>query len=328
VRLLERWAIETRYDAVLAYCSSMGQYLGVGRIRESACVMDLVDVDSQKWFDYAARSHISMRWLYRLEGRRVRGLEATLVRRAQAVTVVSTAEARLLRQLYPHAPVHVVSNGVDTEHFGQAADGVPSEDQSTDNCTGMECIFVGALDYLPNVDGITWFAREVWPGVLAAFPQARLIIVGRRPAASVRRLARHAGIEVIGEVPDVRPYVRRATLVVVPLRIARGIQNKVLEAMAAGKPVIASPQALEGLLVTPSEHVCRAATPAQWTSRILTLLSDDSERRRLAAAGQAFVSGHHQWESCLEPLEEWLGISNRAAAKSSEAASGAVALRA
>jgi sugar transferase (PEP-CTERM/EpsH1 system associated) len=307
-QVLHHWSEDTRYDAVVAYCSSMGQYLSVGRLRESPCIVDFVDIDSQKWFDYADRARMPMRWLYRHEGRRVRRLEGELIERARAVTVVSSAEADILRKCYPHAPVHVVSNGVDVTHFEQAPDNVIANSCGTLASGQAECVFVGALDYLPNVDGITWFAREVWPDVRTQFPSAKLVVVGRRPVSAVHKLARRPGIEVVGEVPDVRPYLHRSRLVVVPLRLARGIQNKVLEAMAAGKPVIASPQALEGLCVVPAKHVYRAATPAQWSSLIGTLLTDDVERQRLAAAGQALVRHHHRWENCLQPLEGRLQV--------------------
>jgi glycosyltransferase involved in cell wall biosynthesis len=241
----------------------------------------------------------------------VRQLEAELVQQSQAVTVVSAVEAAVLREFCPHAAVHVISNGVDLEYFGQPTDDVACGNDAMSTPACPQCVFVGALDYLPNVDGILWFAREVWPGVHARIPRAKLVLVGHKPVAAVRQLLSQPGIEVIGGVPDVRPYLSRSRIVVVPLRIARGVQNKVLEAMAAGKPVIASPQALEGLLVAPVKHIYRAATPAQWISHICSLLADDTERQRLAAAGLSFVRRHHRWESCLQPLLERLEISGK-----------------
>jgi sugar transferase (PEP-CTERM/EpsH1 system associated) len=247
-----------------------------------------------------------MRWLYQVEGGRVRKLEKDLVQRADAVTVVSTAEAEVLRRFCPSASVQVVSNGVDLEHFERTACADASNHDETSKSANHECVFIGALDYLPNVDGVTWFATEVWPEIVSRFPRARFVVVGRRPVSAVRKLARLTGIDVIGEVEDVRPYLNRASLVLVPLRIARGIQNKVLEALAAGKPVIASPQALEGLHVHQAIHLYQAATQIQWKSHISALLTNESERRRLAVAGQAFVRRNHEWERCFEPLARCL----------------------
>jgi sugar transferase (PEP-CTERM/EpsH1 system associated) len=272
-------------------------------------LVDLVDVDSQKWFDYAARAGLAARWLYQTEGHRVRQIEKELCDRCDAVTVVSEAEAKLLREFCRRDNVHSIPNGVDSDFFRPQFDDLKTEDNKAAATAGYECVFVGALDYEPNVDGATWFCREVWPQVRARFPQARFLLVGRNPAPQVRRLGTLPGVELIGEVPDVRPFLYRASLAVMPLRIARGIQNKVLEALAAGKPVIASPQALEGLDLVPGEHVHRASTAAEWLAGISDLFENEMECRRLGRAGRAFACERHQWESCLRPLAALLGMS-------------------
>jgi glycosyltransferase involved in cell wall biosynthesis len=165
------------------------------------------------------------------------------------------------------------------------------------------------LDYRPNIDAVCWFGREVWPGIYRRHPQARFTIVGRQPAAPVRSLAAEAGIELVGQVADVRPFVHRAAVVVAPLRIARGVQNKVLEAMAMGKATIGSAQALEGLKIQVGVDVLAAATPQEWQQTILCLLDDGSRRRQLGLAGRRYVETHHQWDRCLQPLELLLGLS-------------------
>jgi glycosyltransferase involved in cell wall biosynthesis len=202
----------------------------------------------------------------------------------------------------------VIPNGVDLEYFRPDLPDAPVDNRHSAASARLECLFVGALDYLPNVDGVSWFAREVWPDVYARFPEARFTLVGRRPVAQIRRLTRQPGVELIGEVADVRPYLRSARLVVVPLRIARGIQNKVLVALASGKPVIASPRALGGLELVPNEHVYQAETPARWIRCISSLLGDGDEFRRIASAGRRFVCQQHGWDSCLLALERLLGI--------------------
>ena len=168
------------------------------------------------------------------------------------------------------------------------------------------CVFVGVLDYRANVDGVTWFCQSVWPRVRAELPTATFLIVGRRPVSAVRRLAQYPGVKVIGEVPDVTRYLQQSQLVIAPLRIARGIQNKILEGLSAGKAVIASGPALEGLNLVPGEHLFQADTPDQWVTGILTLLADDRLRHRLGTAGRAFVCQHHRWDTCLRPLEKLL----------------------
>jgi sugar transferase (PEP-CTERM/EpsH1 system associated) len=295
-----KWSANTRYDAALALCSSMAQYLNKGSLKRASRVVDLVDVDSQKWFDYAGASSLAERLLYQLEGRRVRELERSICKQSDAVLVVSQAEADLLRGNCPDAPVQVVPNGVELHDEAFQAIARAGKPET--------CIFVGALDYRPNIDGVIWYCREVWPNIRQKFPAAKFQIVGRRPVPSVRQLAQQPGVEVFGDVPEVTQYLRQATIAIVPLRIARGIQNKVLEAMAAGKAVIASPAALEGLNVSVGVHVLQAESPAQWTDAIAQLFSDHHVRRRLELAGREFVAKHHRWSECLQPLEGLLGI--------------------
>ncbi|HEY2880862.1 MAG TPA: glycosyltransferase [Pirellulales bacterium] len=318
--VLDRWAESAHYDFALAFCSSMATYLTLPRLRQIPQVVDLVDVDSQKWFDYAATASSATRWLFRMEGRRVRKLECEIAERSKAVVVVSEPEAELMRSFCSTAPLHAVSNGVDLDHFRPQADddSIAIENQSNDRkirpatanlqtgkigkTNAATLVFVGVLDYRANIDGLVWFCREVWPQVLARYPAAKFQMVGRRPVSQVQKLAELPGVELIGEVPDVLPYLHQAAIVVAPLRIARGIQNKVLEALSAGKAVVASPQALEGLNLTPGSQVVAADQPAQWIAAIDCLLNDETERRRLGAAGREFVCQHHHWNSCLAPL--------------------------
>jgi polysaccharide biosynthesis protein PslH len=245
--------------------------------------------------------------MYQLEGHRVRQLERRLVERAQSVAVTSTVEADLLRGCFPHVEVRAIPNGVDLDYFKPVEDARAIRGSAP---PGLACVFVGALDYRANVDGVSWFCRAAWPEIRRRFPQAKFVLVGQRPNSLVRRLGEIPGVEVVGEVEDVRPHLHRARIAVVPLRIARGIQNKVLEALAVGKPVIASPQALAGLDIFPGEHVVQAETPGEWVAGIDMLLSNESECHRLGAAGRDFVCEHHRWDRCLEPFADLLGVSD------------------
>lgn len=288
---LRQWGAETRYDAALASASSVAPYLRLPELSDTAAIVDLIDVDSQKWFDYAASRRGPKSWLYALEGRRLRRLERELAGWAKALVLVSDAEVAILRRFCKHGRVEAIGNGVDLEYF-----------EPTAQVAGPSCVFLGALDYWPNVEGLTWFCREVWPHVRRRQPEATLSLVGRRPAPAVCRLAKSAGVRLIGQVPDVRPHVSGAAVSVVPLRIARGIQNKVLESLAMGKATVVSPQALEGLSARPGEHLLSASDAEQWTGSLLQLFESATLRRRLGDAGRRHVEDCHAWNRCLEPL--------------------------
>jgi polysaccharide biosynthesis protein PslH len=303
VRLLREWTSETPFTAALASSSAMVPYLRRRELGGVPAVIDLVDVDSQKWFDYAAVSRGARASLYRTEGHRLRKLESSLPSWARAVTLVSEAETELFRSFCPSPDVHTVPNGVDLDYFRQQGPALAEEG----------CVFVGALDYKPNVDAVTWFCKEVWPAITRSHPNARLRLVGRQPVPEVLRLGEVPGVEVVGQVPDVRPHLSWAAAAVAPLRIARGVQNKVLEALAMRKPVVASPQALAGLRERLDLPALTATTPAEWAEYVGRLLDDEPLRRQLGAAGRRYVEAHHSWERCLDPLSDLLGLPDRGA---------------
>ena len=291
-RTVERWCHANQFDCVVAFCSSMAQYMEAAEHQNARSVIDLVDVDSQKWFDYASSSSGLKRWLFNLEGRRVRQLESRLAADGRAIAVVSPDEAELLGSFAPCANVTAIPNGVDTEYFDGNSPSPGSE----------SAVFVGALNYRANIGGLQWFCENVWPQVLTKHPHAHFRIVGLQPVEAVRRLVRVPGVEIVGEVPDVRPYLRQSTLVVAPLQVARGLQNKVLEALAMSKPVVASPQALTGLRLEAGRHAVCAETAPQWIDRISELFTDPARCQDLGQSGRYYVLQHHSWDRCLEPL--------------------------
>ncbi|HJZ56097.1 MAG TPA: TIGR03087 family PEP-CTERM/XrtA system glycosyltransferase, partial [Gemmataceae bacterium] len=292
-RVVRDWAGRTRFAAAVVSASSLAPYLRLKPLADTPKVVDLVDVDSQKWLDFAAATRGPRRWLYRLKAARVRKLECGLPRWTQALSLVSRAEADVFESYAGRGTVSVATNGVDLEYFAPV--GGPTE---------QACAFVGAMDYLPNVDGVIWFAREVWPLIRADFPAAEFRIIGRKPTPAVQALAALPGVTLIGQVPDVRPHVASAAVAVVPLRLARGIQNKVLEALAMGKPVVAAPPALVALAAVPGEHLLAATTPAEWVEALGKLFSDPRRCQELGAAGRRLVEEHYHWDRCLEPLLE------------------------
>lgn len=296
--LVAQWTAETHFHAALASASSLAPYLRPIAQRGVPTVIDLVDVDSQKWLDYAQASQWPKSWLYHLEGGRLRLWERGLAHWARCLTLVSESEADLYRRACGAGPVVAITNGVDLDTFHMVPQG-PNDGH---------CVFVGALDYRPNVDGVRWFVREAWPETRRLHPGATLALVGRRPVAAIRRLAGRDGTTLVGQVADVRPYLARAAVAVVPLWVARGVQNKVLEAMAMGRAVVVSPQALEGLAAIPGEHLEVAESPKDWARTIAELLDDEARRWRLGTAARHFVEQHHCWETCLRPFAVVLGI--------------------
>jgi len=288
-QILKEETAREPFNIIVTYSSSALPY-GLA-IPAGARVADLVDADSAKWAAYAHSARWPKSWLYRREAEGVRRLERQAVNECDAVVLVSEAEAEALDAAGDK--VIAVGNGVDTDYFQpqeRPADATPT------------LVFTGTMDYRPNVEGVCWFAEAIWPGLRRERPDLRFVIVGRNPAPAVRRLAEQPGIEVTGSVPDVRPYLARATLVVAPLLMARGIQNKVLEAMAMGRAVVASPAALEGLDVASLAEVIEAQPPEAWQREIMDLLKNDARREAVEHAARACIERNYTWEARLEPL--------------------------
>lgn len=242
---LARWAHDLAANGTvargLAFSSAMAQFMPANL----ACrVLDMVDVDSDKWAQYAPTQRWPLSWVYAREGRRLADWETRVARDFDATLLVSEDEAALLRQRVPAAAARIgaFENGVDADYFSPARD-YPNPYAS--DARGI--VFTGAMDYWPNIDAVTWFAERIFPAVRDAVPGARFTIVGSRPSEAVAALSRQPGVVVTGGVPDVRPYLAHAVCAVAPLRIARGVQNKVLEAMAMARWVAATPQAAEGI---------------------------------------------------------------------------------
>jgi len=293
------WASAEQYDAVVAFCSSMEQYLSLPTLSDIPKIVDFIDVDSHKWQDYADASSGAKKLLFQLEQRRVAQLENKLLKDSLATLVVSQEEVSLLDTQPGSENCFAIPNGVDTDYF------------SANHATSLtyaspSCVFVGALDYLPNVEGTIWFCKHVWPKVIEKHPQAEFHIVGRQPTKSLLALQSSTSIKVHADVPDVRPYLAAANVVVAPLQIARGIQNKVLEAMAMAKAVVASPEARTGIDAHHDHHLLVAQSAEQWIGTLNNLLNDPQRQDRLGSAARHFVVQHHNWEACLKPLDALL----------------------
>lgn len=294
-RALKALLASRSFDAVVAFSSSMaGHALSVPAQRR---VLDFCDLDSQKWLAYAERARWPMRRLYEIEGRRLACCERAWLKSFDACLVISRAEARgswlegsgdssaAGAENLP-ANLHVVGNGVDLPPP------VRNLEHREHGCTVG---FVGQMDYWPNVDAVCWFVERVWPGVMAVDPAARFRIVGRAPTDAVLRLSRHPGVEVVGEVEDVLAEVASFDVSVAPLRIARGLQNKVLEAMACERPVVLTKAAASGLDGLDGQHFVVSDSATALATHLAVLLRDAAARKRLGVQARAFVERHHDW---------------------------------
>jgi sugar transferase (PEP-CTERM/EpsH1 system associated) len=292
-RRIDRLLEEVDFDAVVCFSSSVVQYVA-GRGLESRTIVDLVDVDSQKWLDYAERAPRPVSWLFGWEASRVRRIE-TDVSRAKAVVVCTKPEAEIYRGFCPAENSAVIANGVDFEYFAPANSDLRSD-----------CVFIGYLDYRANVTGLQWFCEHVWPRLRASNPHAIFQIVGRNAVPAVVDLGDIPGVEVVGAVDDIRPYLHGALIVIAPLLVARGVQNKVLEAMAAAKPVVGTPQALTGIDVRHGEHVFSAESPDEWVATMTALWSEPRRAREIGESARRFVEANHRWDTCLKPFVDLL----------------------
>ncbi len=329
-RAIDARLAETPMDAVICFSSPMAEYVfrnsallaaqAGGATARPRLVMDFVDVDSEKWRAYAQRKFLPWKLIYAREAGLLREYEQKVAAAFDWSVFVSEREARLFRTFCSHGRVAVVPNGVDWEHFvrrGGKTDGgdCGQPGQGCAHAAGPCIVFMGAMDYYPNEDAVLWFAEEAYPLVKKELPGARFTVLGPRPSERLRRLERRCdGISVTGYVPDVRPYLRNADVFVAPLRIARGVQNKVLEAMAAGVPVVARPEAADGVLG--HEGCLRvAADPAGFAAAIRELWQDREQAGRLAGNAQTLIRGHYSWERSLESLDALLDTGRKAEAR-------------
>jgi sugar transferase (PEP-CTERM/EpsH1 system associated) len=279
-----------RPDVVLAYCSGMARFALQPPLDRVPLVLDFVDVDSGKWRDLAAQGKPPLSWIYRHEAATLGAFEARAAARARACLVVNGREAELARGLTPLANVKVLSNGVELDRLRPS--GPPS--------ANPRVVFCGVMNYAPNDQGITWFVRHVWPIVRVQYPQATLAIVGSEPSQTVRNFSEDASVTVTGRVPDVRDWLWESAVGIAPLHVARGVQNKALEAIAAGLPIVITPAVAGGLPpeVAPAMRV--ADTPERFAEHVTALLRlSPDERRAIAASADLNALA---WSRTLEPL--------------------------
>jgi sugar transferase (PEP-CTERM/EpsH1 system associated) len=298
-RRLVKWVRQIRGDRdmpVFVYSSSMAQY--VANDAHVPRIIDFVDIDSQKWQEYSRRKQWPLSAVYRREAGALLRAERQIAREFDVSIFVSEAEASLFRRLATESceRVRAVSIGIDASHFS------PDVEYPNPYGTGgpSALCFTGMMDYWPNVDAVTWFVERILPRIRAARPSATFWIVGANPTRSVQRLAETPGVFVTGRVPDTRPYLRHASVVVAPLRIARGIQSKVLEAMAMACPVIASAHAFEGLSVEPGRDLLVAQNADDFVAATLRMWEEGGTFGRRARQA---VQRLYDWAPHLASLD-------------------------
>jgi polysaccharide biosynthesis protein PslH len=239
-RRIRKALAERKYDLAFVFSSSMAPYTdGAPQPR----ILDMVDVDSDKWNQYATYTRPPLSWIWRAEGRRLAKYEERCVRQFSITLLSTRSEVDILRAHLPVTTIEHLENEIDADYFNPGRVEVPPEIAAWQ----PYIVFTGSMDYFPNIDAVTFFYREVFTRIRSALPHARFVIAGRNPASAVRRLARDAAVWVTGAVPDIRPYLRGASAAVGPLRIARGVQNKIFEAMAMGLVVSVSSKAAKSL---------------------------------------------------------------------------------
>lgn len=286
----------TPMDLVYIYSTAMAPY--VLPMEHRGLVLDMQDIDSEKWSEYARRSRPPMRWVWAREGRTLLAYERRAAAACDLTLLVSEPECRRLEALAPElvGRVHAVEQGVDLAYFAPGLD-LPSPYRAA----APRCVFTGNMDYWPNADAAIWFAQQVLPLLRAHDAASEFVVVGANPSPAVRALAELPGVTVTGRVADVRPYVAHAEVAVAPLRIARGIQNKVLEAMALGTPVVASPQAFEGVRAIAGQDLL-VADGAEATAHAIAAVMAGGHPA-LPAAGRRAMEQRYGWAATLARLD-------------------------
>jgi len=309
---MQEWVTKTlsseKIDIVVVFSSVMTQFLdGNCGVEVPRLVVDFVDVDSYKWTQYASQHKWPLSWLYRREGRCLLGYERAVAARSLRSFFVTENEATLFKQCAPEcaASVQSLGNGVDSEYFSpDPARKSPFSDNSP-STREIPLVFTGAMDYWPNVDAVTWFVHDVLPALLACWPGLTFYIVGRSPAPAVLALE-SPSVVVTGTVADVRPYLQHAAVVVAPLRVARGLQNKILEAMSMARPVVASQACVNAIDARIDEELIAANDGADFFREIDRLLRTPERTAAVGRAARQRVVDGYSWSAHMQGFDHYL----------------------
>ena len=304
---MQAWVTQTRasqkIDATVVFSSVMAQYAPqVAGDAGGALLVDFVDVDSAKWAQYAKQRSWPLSWVYAREGRCLLAYERALALRARRSFFVTENETSLFERRAPECQglAEAMSNGVDADFFSPD----PTRPSPFAGAQ-MPIVFTGAMDYWPNIDAVTWFVSDVLPSLCQAWPNLRFYIVGRSPPATVQSMGSDTVI-VTGTVADVRPYLQHACVVVAPMRIARGVQNKILEAMAMARPVVAAQDCVGAIEAQSGQELIAATSARDYVQAIHTLLSQPEHAASVGAAGRLCVVRRYSWDAHLAGIDRYL----------------------
>lgn len=285
------WLSEENFDLIFVHCSSVAQY--VENVKYIPKILDYGDMDSQKWLTYRAFKPFPLSWGYWWEGMKMKNSEKALASKFDLTTCTTKAELSTLNSYGTAKKTNWFPNGVDAEYF--KPDGTVYDPYSIS--------FIGRMDYFPNQQCMLEFCRNTLPLIQQKLPETKLYIVGAEPSREIKALEKIKGVVVTGSVRDVRPYIFKTAAMVAPLNIARGTQNKILEAMAMGVPVVSSSLAAGGIDAIPGEHFLTADTPADYAEKLINLMQSASLRERYAKSGRARVLSNHSWQESMKKME-------------------------
>jgi len=302
-RIREKLA-HTKFDLVFVHCGSMAQY--VMDLQTGFRIMDFGDLDSAKWAEYSRWKPFPFSLVYWWESKKLRKYERNAAQRFDRCTVTSAGEKDEYETLELSTPCTLIPNGVDTNYF--STNRRPSG-------TNPSIVFLGRMDYFPNIDGVCYFAERILPLIRKEMPYVEFRIVGSNPSRRIRNLAKLPGILVTGHVPDVRAYIQDGAVAVAPLRIARGTQNKILESMAMGIPVVATPNAAKGVQALPGRDLIIAETPQNFADSAIALLQSQPMHRIFAQAARKQVERAHSWTDSMDILDSVLADRHRQSEK-------------
>ncbi len=312
-QIFNQWIGSGRYDAIMCFSSSMAEYIFRSNLLHTAgqgstsgirprLIMDFCDIDSDKWLQYSLDANFPMKQVYQTENIRLQSYEEKIYQSFDSSIVVSDLEKTVFLKICPQAQdLIVIPNGVDTEYF--APEQGPELTFKNGNPT---LVFIGAMDYHANVDGVCWFCDEILPDLLKTFPDLQFYIVGRNPTQAVKKLDTLQHVHVVGDVEDIRPWYQKADVFVVPLRKGRGVQNKVLEAMAMGRPVVSTSRANGGIRADNQNDLIIADSAEEFTASIIDLLNNIDKRRQLSENARQFVIVNFNWKKNMDKLEQLL----------------------
>ena len=301
-------------DATVVFSSVMAQYVKPDEKSTGPVLLDFVDVDSAKWGQFASNHRWPLSWVYKREANRLLAFERACASRAACSFFVTDMEKALFLKLAPECAgsVETMCNGVDADYYSPDDQRPTPFARADDGEAPIPVVFTGAMDYWPNVDAVSWFASDILPALRKLRPKVVFYVVGRNPTAAVAALS-GKNVVVTGTVDDVRPYLQHAAVVVAPLRVARGIQNKVLEAMAMARPVVASTSCADAVDALVGQELVAAETAGDYVRAIDALLADSEKAALVGKLGRQRVVKKYSWSAHLGTLDRYLPASRREA---------------